>query len=149
MEWKGHNIDSLEKLRVALDSKFEYVDHELSMVGFGNVVKRWLKTKKNKLKAQYMVGKRDCPPNIEPVGWERLKVYWSKHESKRKAKQMSNARSKVKNMGNVGQLGKTKKEAKLVLVDQPYQSYINICGVVTLFLFNHGFVMGFLFHSLM
>lgn len=53
---------------MALDSKFEYVDHELSMVGFGNVVKRWLKIKRNKLKAQYMVGKRDYPPNIEP-GW--------------------------------------------------------------------------------
>ncbi len=46
MEWKGHNIESLEKLKVALDSEFEYVDHESSMVGFGNVVKRWLKTKR-------------------------------------------------------------------------------------------------------
>jgi hypothetical protein len=124
-------------------------DPELSIVGFGNVVKRWLKTKRNKLKAQYMVGKKDCSPNIELVGWERLKAYWSKHETKRKAKPMSNVRSKVKNMGNVGQLGKTRKEARLALVGQPYQTYINIVGVVTLFLFNHCFVMGFLLHSLM
>lgn len=122
MEWKGHNIESLEKLKVALDSEFEYVDHESSIAGFGNVVKMWLKTKKNKLKAQYVVRKKDCPLNIEPVGWERLKVYWSKHETKRKAKQMSNVRSKVKNMGNVGQLAKTRKEARLVLLGQPYQT---------------------------
>jgi hypothetical protein len=143
MEWKGHNIESFEKLKVALDSNFEYVDHELSMVGFGNVVKRWLKTKKNKSKAQYMVGEKDCPINIELVGWERLKAYWSKHETKRKAKQMSNAWNKVKNMGNVGQLDKTRKETRLVFVAQPYQNYINIVGVVTLFLCNHGFLWAF------
>jgi hypothetical protein len=34
-----------------------------------------VENKEDKLKAQYMVGKKDCPLNIEPVGWERLKVY--------------------------------------------------------------------------
>jgi hypothetical protein len=31
-------------LRASLNKEFEYVDDELSMVGFRNVVKRWLKT---------------------------------------------------------------------------------------------------------
>jgi hypothetical protein len=63
-----------------------------------------------------MVRKRDCPLNIELVEWERLKSYWSKHKTERKAKQMSNTRSKVKNLGNVGRLGKVGKEARLVFV---------------------------------
>jgi hypothetical protein len=54
---------------------FEYVDNKLSMVGFKNVVKRWLKTKRCRLKAQYMVGKREYPINIELAHWEKLKSY--------------------------------------------------------------------------
>jgi hypothetical protein len=52
-------------LRAGLDKEFEYVDNELSMVGFMNVVKRWLKTERSKLKARYMARKKDCPINIE------------------------------------------------------------------------------------
>jgi len=63
-----------------------------------------------------MVGKRDCSLNIEPVEWERLKSYWSKLKTKKKAKQMSNIRSKVKNLGNVGRLGKVGKEVRLIFV---------------------------------
>jgi len=50
---------------VGLDKEFEYVDNEFSVVGFKNVVKRSLKTKRNKLKARYIVVKKDCPINIE------------------------------------------------------------------------------------
>ncbi len=50
---------------MGLDKEFEYVDNELSVVGFKNVVKRWLKIKRSKLKARYMAGKKDCPINIE------------------------------------------------------------------------------------
>lgn len=39
VEWEGHNIESLEKLKVALDREFEYLDNELSMIGFNNVMK--------------------------------------------------------------------------------------------------------------
>lgn len=49
-----------------------------------------------------MVGKKDCPINIEPAHWERLKEYWSKLETKKKAEQMLNVKSKVTNMTNVG-----------------------------------------------
>jgi hypothetical protein len=43
INWECHKPASLKKLRAALDRQFEYVDNELSMVGFKNVVKRWLK----------------------------------------------------------------------------------------------------------
>lgn len=44
VEWEGHKLESLDKLKASLDKEFEYVDNELSMVGFRNVMKRWLKT---------------------------------------------------------------------------------------------------------
>ncbi len=44
MEWEGHKLESLDKLKAGLDKEFEYMDNELSLVGFRNVVKRWLKT---------------------------------------------------------------------------------------------------------
>jgi predicted transport protein len=53
--------------------------------------------------------------NIEPIHWEKLKVYWSKLEIK-KVEQMSNAKSKVKNLKNVGHIGKVGMEARLVFL---------------------------------
>jgi hypothetical protein len=101
---------------------FEYMDNELSVIGFRNVVKRWLKIERCKLKARYMAGKKDCPINIELVHWEKLKFYWS------------NITNKVKNMGNLGQLGKVRKEAKLVLINQPYLSFFKVKLLLSLFL---------------
>jgi hypothetical protein len=69
------------------------------------------------LNARFIAWKKDCPLNIKLPHWERLKTYWSKLEIERKVEQMSIARNKLKNMGNVGQMGKTRKKAKLLLVD--------------------------------
>jgi hypothetical protein len=41
-------------LRETLDKEFEYVDNELSTMGFKNVVKRWLKIERNKLKSRFL-----------------------------------------------------------------------------------------------
>jgi hypothetical protein len=60
---------------------------------------------------------RDYPINIEPIHWEKLKSYWFNFKTKKKVEQMSNTKNKVKNMGNVGQLCKTGKNAKLILVN--------------------------------
>jgi hypothetical protein len=49
-----------------------------------------------------MVRKKDCPINIKLTHWEKLKFYWSDLETKKKVEQMSNTKSKMKNMGNVG-----------------------------------------------
>ncbi len=98
-----------------MDKEFEYLDNEFSMVGFRNVVKRWLKIEKSILKARYMARKKNCSINIEPDYLVRLKAYWSKPETGRKVKQMSKTRSKMKNLLNVGQSGKTGAEARLVI----------------------------------
>jgi len=85
LQWEGHEPSSLDKFKVTLDKEFEYVDNELSIVKFKNVVKIWLKTERCKLKAIHLGGKIECPVNIEPTHWEKLKVYWSKPKTKRKA----------------------------------------------------------------
>jgi hypothetical protein len=64
-------------LRVALDKDFEYMDNELSVIAFKNVVKRWLKIERCTLKTWSMAGKRDYPINIQHAHWEKLKSYWS------------------------------------------------------------------------
>jgi hypothetical protein len=51
LQWEGHEPSSLDKLKATLDREFEYVDNELFIIKFTNVVKRWLKMKCCKLKA--------------------------------------------------------------------------------------------------
>jgi hypothetical protein len=72
IDWECHESKSLEKLKATLHRQFEDVDNELSIVGFRNVVKRWLKIEKSKLKARFMVGKKDFPINIELTHWENI-----------------------------------------------------------------------------
>jgi hypothetical protein len=43
IEWDHHKPKSLDKLRASFDANFEYVGNVLFVVGFRNVVKRWLK----------------------------------------------------------------------------------------------------------
>jgi hypothetical protein len=114
VSWVDHHLDSIEKLKLTLDKEFEYVDNKLSIMGFKNMVKRWLKTKRTKLKTRFLEGGTECPINIEPIHWERLTICWSKLEILKKVEQMSNAKNKVKNLTSVGQTGRTKKEARLV-----------------------------------
>lgn len=111
IDWERHESASLEKLKAILDKQFEDINNELSMVSFNNVVKRWLKIEKSKLKARFMVGKKDCPINIEPTHWERLKEYWSIPKIEKKAEQMSNVKRKVTNMTNVGRTRKAMKQS--------------------------------------
>jgi hypothetical protein len=56
INWEGHTAESLKKLRDALDSEFEYVGHTLSMLGFRNAIKRYLKAERARLKAKYLSG---------------------------------------------------------------------------------------------
>ncbi len=87
VSWEDHHPNSIEKLKLDLDKEFEHEDNKLSIVGFRNVVKRWLKIKRNKLKIRFLEGKTECLINIEHVHWERLKVCWSKPEIEKKAEQ--------------------------------------------------------------
>jgi hypothetical protein len=52
--------------------------------------------------------------NIEPAHWEKLKVYWNKPKTKKEVKHMVNVRNLVKNLSNVGRLGRAGKETRMV-----------------------------------
>jgi len=72
VSWDDHHLDFIKKLSLALDKKFEY---EFSIMGFENMVKRWLKTNINKLKIRFLERRTKCPINIVHTHWEKLKVY--------------------------------------------------------------------------
>jgi hypothetical protein len=76
VEWEAHKSTAVEKLRNALDADFEYVPQTLSQRGFRNAIKRFMKTKRSRLKARYMVGDIACPIHIDPHQWEKLQQYW-------------------------------------------------------------------------
>ncbi len=56
VEWKGHTLESIEKLKATLEKEFEYEDNELSTIGFKNMVKIWLKIEWSKSKSQFLEG---------------------------------------------------------------------------------------------
>ena len=128
LTWKMQNPASVEKLRAALDSEFEYLDHPLSNVGFKNAVKRQMKTERSKMKGWFMSGKKQCPLFIEPDQWARLCEYWAKPETEQKAQVMAKARQQVKNQSNVGRAGKAGKEAILVRISNHFP-YIGDCFI--------------------
>ena len=114
LRWKLQHPSSVEKLRSAIDNQFEYLEHNLSDLGFKNAVKRQMKTERSKMKSWFLSGKKECPVFIEPDQWARLCEYWSKPETEQKAQLMAQARANVKNTSNVGKAGRAGKEAILV-----------------------------------
>ena len=57
VEWGKHPPNTTTKLREALDDKFEYVGHSLSMSGFRTTVTRYMKSKRSCLKTRWLSGK--------------------------------------------------------------------------------------------
>jgi hypothetical protein len=77
IEWEHHKTESVNKLREALHSEFEFVGRELSRQGFCNAIKRFLKGERLRLKAKYLAGHIECPLHVQPAQWETLKEYWA------------------------------------------------------------------------
>jgi hypothetical protein len=75
IEWEGRRSESLQKLREALDQEFEYLDCPLSMGGFKDAVKRFMKTERSRMKAKYLAGDTQCPLHIQPAQWINLQTY--------------------------------------------------------------------------
>ena len=75
LKWKMQNPSSIEKLRSATDNEFEYLENNLSNMGFKNAVKRQLKTERSKMKGWFMSRKKQSPIFIEPDQWARLCEY--------------------------------------------------------------------------
>jgi hypothetical protein len=56
VDWEGQKLEAVQELRNRLDSEFKYIWKPLSMQGFQNSVKRYLKLKRSRLKARYSAG---------------------------------------------------------------------------------------------
>lgn len=116
VDWKKHQPHTLKKLRDSLDTEFEYLGGQLSMVGFRTAVTRFMKSERCRLKLRYLKGMDSPPEHIEILEWERLKQYWNTDAQKVKAKKMAKARTFVKNYTQVGRKGKAGKESVSVSV---------------------------------
>jgi hypothetical protein len=67
IEWEGQRPESLQKLREALDQEFDYLGCLLSMRGFRDVMKRFMKTERSRLNNKYLAGETQCPLHIQPA----------------------------------------------------------------------------------
>jgi hypothetical protein len=114
VDWEAQKPEAVQKLRDRLDVEFEYVGNPLSMQGFRNSVKRYLKSERSRLKMRYHSGDRTNPVHVQPAQWERLKQYWGTEKQLLKSAKMVEARSKVKHVSVVGRKGKAGQEALAV-----------------------------------
>jgi hypothetical protein len=132
VDWDSHKPESLKKLRDALDCEFEYVGNPLSMVGFRNAIKKFLKTERSRLKARYMARQTKCPINVQPQQWECLKEYWGTDNHVAKTAKMVSARKQVNFFSRVGRKGRVGKESMLVSALLNLL-YLEVCEVFFLF----------------
>ena len=116
IDWEKQRPEAVDKLRDALDKDFEYLNYDLSMIGFRNAIKKYLKTERSRLKAHFVGGDDTCPVHVNPDQWKRLQAYWGTDKQLKKAATMAHARRQVKNYSSVGRKGRAGKEASLVSV---------------------------------
>jgi hypothetical protein len=114
MLWKEQSLDAIMELREQLDREFEYVGYQLTVQGFRNAVKRFMKSEHSCLKKQYQEGHTACPVYIEEDQWTRLKQYWNTDSQVEKSKKMSQARSSMKALSTIGRKGKDGREEQEV-----------------------------------
>jgi hypothetical protein len=113
IHWDEHKPETLKKLRETLDAEFGYLDHLLSLQGFRNVIKQFLKTERSRLKTRFLANE-NCPAHVQPKSWEKLKAYWMTDLQQEKAVKMANPRRQVWNYSSVDRKGRDGKEAQLV-----------------------------------
>ncbi len=109
------DLIDMAKLRLQLDVKFEYLGGELSVVGFRDCVRQFMKGKKSRLKRSYAhKGAKAYPFGVDQEQWDKLVIYWQQHDTKTKSEHMVDARGEVANVSHLGHGGKAVMEAKLV-----------------------------------
>jgi hypothetical protein len=65
VDWEGQKPESVQKLRDHLDAEFEYVGNPLSIQGFKNAVKCFLKYERSRLKMRYRAGDTSNPVHVQ------------------------------------------------------------------------------------
>jgi hypothetical protein len=93
----------------------------LSIRGFRDAVKRFMKTERSGLKGKYLAGDAQCPLHIQPSQRENLQTYWGNSSQVEKAEKMAIARRQIRNASHLDRKGKGGRDADLVrhlLADQ-------------------------------
>ena len=70
--WSKQARQAVKRLREALDNEFEYLGHTLSMVGFRQVITRYMRSQ---LKTKWLKRHDKCPLHIDGEQWLRLIDY--------------------------------------------------------------------------
>ncbi len=80
----------MARFRLQWDGKFEYLGGELSVVGFRDCVRRFMKGERACLKRRYaQKGAKAYPLGVDREQWDKLVIYWQQHDTK------TNTRRKV------------------------------------------------------
>ncbi len=105
----------MARLRLQWDGKFEYLGGELSVAGFRDCVRRFMKGERTHLKRRYaQKGAKTCPLGVDREQWDKLVIYWQQRDTKTKSEHMVDARGAIINVSHLGRGGKAVIEAKLV-----------------------------------
>jgi hypothetical protein len=93
---------NMARLRLQLDGKFEYLGGELSVVGFRDCVRRFMKGERARLKKRYaQKGAKACPLGVDREQWDKLVIYWQQRDTKTKSEHMVDARGAVANVSHL------------------------------------------------
>ncbi len=67
---------NMARLRLQLDGKFEFLGGELSVVGFRDCVRRFMKEERARLKKRYAwKGAKAFPLGVDQKQWDKLVIY--------------------------------------------------------------------------
>ena len=96
VKWKDQPPNNVEKLKSAIDNKFEYVVTHLYEKGFKkNVVKREMKTERSKMKGWFLSRKKTISFTLSPINGHGC-VVTSQNQKWKRRQRMANARKHVK-----------------------------------------------------
>jgi ribosomal protein L31E len=115
VKFEKQNPKAVAKLRKIIDREMDY-EGELDSEVFTSIIKKYMKLERGRLKLQFQLGKKVCPPHIEELQWERLVEYWTSTSSMEKAARMATARSQVKDFSNMGRKGRASKLQKVCVI---------------------------------
>jgi hypothetical protein len=109
------NVVDMAELRRVMDTKFEYLHHELSDQGFRDCVRHFMKSERSWLKKRWIMhGHTTCPMGVETSQWDTLVAYWSERATKKRIDELTSAKGAVMKVSKYGRGGKAMVEHKLV-----------------------------------
>jgi hypothetical protein len=127
------SLVDMSELNGQLDDLFEYLNHELSARNFKDCIRRFMKSKRARLKTCYKRnGRTTCPMSVDVNQRASLVAYWFEPDTKKKIDQLTDARGVIINVNKYGHGGRTRDEAKLVCHFQPFKKIFDFVCILLL-----------------